>query len=102
VLAWRLSNTLTAHFCVDALEEAMRKYEQPEIFNTDHGLQSTGDDWIPPLKTASVAISMDGKGCGLPLPRPSITAAFLRRSRAHYIRARAPGGHALRQNRCMT
>src|SRR5882724_10279387 len=46
VLAWRLSNTLTTHFCVEALEEAMRKYGQPEIFNTDQGSQFTSDDWI--------------------------------------------------------
>jgi putative transposase len=62
VLAWRLSNTLTTHFCVEALEEAMRKYGQPEIFNTDQGSQFTSDDWITPLKAAGVAISMDGKG----------------------------------------
>ena len=62
VLAWRLSNTLTAHFCVEALEEAIRKYGRPEIFNTDQGSQFTSDDWITPLKTAGVAISMDGKG----------------------------------------
>ncbi len=62
VLAWRLSNTLTTHFCVEALEEALRKYGQPEIFNTDQGSQFTSEDWIAPLKAAGVAISMDGKG----------------------------------------
>jgi putative transposase len=62
VLAWRLSNTLTVHFCVEALEEAMRKYGRPEIFNTDQGSQFTSEDWIAPLKAAGVAISMDGKG----------------------------------------
>ena len=62
VLAWRLSNTLTAHFCVEALEEAMRKFGRPEIFNTDQGSQFTSEDWITPLKAAGVAISMDGKG----------------------------------------
>lgn len=62
VLAWRLSNTLTADFCVEALEEAMRKYGWPEIFNTDQGSQFTSEDWIAPLKAAGVAISMDGKG----------------------------------------
>ncbi len=62
VLAWRLSNTLTADFCVEALEEAMRKYGRPEIFNTDQGSQFTSEDWIMPLKAAGVAISMDGKG----------------------------------------
>jgi putative transposase len=62
VLARRLSNTLTTHFCVEALEEAMRKYGRPEIFNTDQGSQFTSEDWITPLKAAGVAISMDGKG----------------------------------------
>jgi putative transposase len=62
VLAWRLSNTLTTHFCVEALEEAMRKHGQPEIFNTDQGSQFTGEEWIKTLKDAGVAISMDGKG----------------------------------------
>ena len=62
VLAWRLSNTLTADFCVEALEEAMRKFGRPEIFNTDQGSQFTSEDWITPLKAAGVAISMDGKG----------------------------------------
>ncbi len=62
VLAWRLSNTLTTHFCVEALEEAMRKFGRPEIFNTDQGSQFTSEDWIAPLKAAGVAISMDGKG----------------------------------------
>jgi putative transposase len=62
VLAWRLSNTLTTHFCIEALEEAMRKYGRPEIFNTDQGSQFTSEDWIAPLKAAGVAISMDGKG----------------------------------------
>jgi putative transposase len=62
VLAWRLSNTLTADFCVEALEEAMSKYGKPEIFNTDQGSQFTSEEWLTPLKAAEVAISMDGKG----------------------------------------
>jgi putative transposase len=62
VLAWRLSNTLSADFCVEALEEALRKYGRPEIFNTDQGSQFTSEDWTAPLKSAGVAISMDGKG----------------------------------------
>jgi putative transposase len=61
VLAWRLCNTLTADFCVEALEEAMNKYGRPEIFNTDQGSQFTSEEWIAPLKAAGVAISMDGK-----------------------------------------
>jgi len=62
VLAWRLSNTLSADFCVEALEEALRKYGRPEIFNTDQGSQFTSEDWTSPLQAAGVAISMDGKG----------------------------------------
>jgi len=62
VLAWRLSNTLTADFCAEALGEAMHKFGRPEIFNTDQGSQFTSEEWITPLKAAGVAISMDGKG----------------------------------------
>jgi putative transposase len=62
VLAWRLSNTMEATFCVEALEEALRRFGPPEIFNTDQGSQFTSEDWTTPLKAAGVAISMDGKG----------------------------------------
>jgi putative transposase len=62
VLAWRLSNTLTAHFCIEALEEALKKFGPPEIFNTDQGSQFTSEEWLAPLKAAGVAISMDGRG----------------------------------------
>jgi putative transposase len=62
VLAFRLSNTLTADCCVEALEEAMSKFGRPEIFNTDQGSQFTSDEWIKVLKDAGIAISMDGKG----------------------------------------
>ena len=62
VLAWRLSNTLTADFCVEALNEALGTYGAPEMFNTDQGAQFTSEEWIETLKAAGVAISMDGKG----------------------------------------
>jgi putative transposase len=62
VLAWRLSNTLDADFCVEALEEALSRYGQPEIFNTDQGSQFTSDDFTGTLKQHGVTISMDGKG----------------------------------------
>jgi putative transposase len=62
VLAFRLSNTLTTDFCVEALEEALAKFGAPEIFNTDQGSQFTSDEWIKVLDDAGVAISMDGKG----------------------------------------
>jgi putative transposase len=62
VLSFRLSNTLTADFCIEALEEAMAKFGRPEIFNTDQGSQFTSEEWVQVLKDADVAISMDGKG----------------------------------------
>ena len=62
VLAWRLSNTLEADFCVAALKEALATYGPPEIFNTDQGSQFTSSDWIDELKEAKVKISMEGKG----------------------------------------
>jgi len=62
VLAFRLSNTLTADFCVEALQEALAKFGRPGIFNTDQGSQFTSDEWIKVLQDAGVAISMDGKG----------------------------------------
>ena len=62
VLAWRLSNTLTTDFCVDALQEAITRYGKPEIFNTDQGSQFTSLDFTQVLKDHQIAISMDGKG----------------------------------------
>ena len=62
VLAWRLSNTMTTDFCLEALEEAMGRYGRPKIFNTDQGSQFTDEDWITMLEGAGIAISMDGKG----------------------------------------
>jgi putative transposase len=62
VLAWRLSNTLDASFCVEALQEALARYGTPEIFNTDQGSQFTSDAFIRILESHSINISMDGKG----------------------------------------
>ena len=62
VLAWRLSNTLTADFCVAALQEAIAKYGPPEIFNTDQGCQFTSDDFTEVLKAHGIRIRMDGRG----------------------------------------
>lgn len=61
VLAWRLSNTLDSAFCVDALRQALR-HGQPEIFNTDQGVQFTAYDFINELQSAAIRISMDGRG----------------------------------------
>lgn len=63
VLSWRVSNSLTADPCVDALEEAIAKYGVPEIMNTDQGSQFTSSDFIGLVKRHGVQISMDGKGC---------------------------------------
>jgi len=62
VLAWRLSNTMDAGFCVEALNEALSKYGNPEIFNTDQGSQFTSFDFTGVLKDAGIRISMDGQG----------------------------------------
>ena len=62
VLTWRLSNTLDASFCVEALEEAIARYGKPEIMNTDQGSQYTGAGWITTLTNANIKISMDGRG----------------------------------------
>ena len=62
VLSWRLSNSMDSDFCVDALEDALDRYGSPEIFNTDQGAQFTSEVFTGTLKTANVAISMDGKG----------------------------------------
>ena len=62
VLAWRVSNTLDADFCVEALEEAISRYGTPDIFNTDQGAQFTSEAFTGVLKAAGIRISMDGKG----------------------------------------
>jgi putative transposase len=62
VLSWRVSNTMTPDFCVEALQEALERHGKPQIFNTDQGSQFTSSDWTDVLKAASVQISMDGKG----------------------------------------
>ena len=62
VLAWRLSNTLDADFCIEALEDALARHGRPEIFNTDQGSQFTSSGFTGILSDAEIAISMDGKG----------------------------------------
>ena len=62
VLAWRISNTLEADFCVEALNEAIHKFGAPEIMNTDQGSQFTSFAWTDRLKRVGSRISMDGKG----------------------------------------
>ena len=62
VLAWRLSNTMEAAFCVNALEEALARWGKPEIFNTDQGSQFTSAVFTGRLAADGIRISMDGRG----------------------------------------
>jgi putative transposase len=62
ILSFRLSNTLTTDFCVEALEEAITRHGKPEIVNTDQGSQFTSLEFTGKLKNQGIAISMDGKG----------------------------------------
>ena len=64
VVAWRMSNTLTADFCVDCLKDAL-EYGKPEIFNTDQGSQFTSEAFLKVLEDNKIAISMDGRGRAL-------------------------------------
>ena len=63
VLSWRISNTLTTDFCIEAVEEAVLRYGKSEIFNTDQGSQFTSLEFTQLLKNHGIQISMDGKGC---------------------------------------
>jgi putative transposase len=65
VIAWRISNTLEAGFCVDCLEDALRAHGRPEVFNTDQGSQFTSEAFTGVLKREGIAISMDGRGRAL-------------------------------------
>ena len=62
VLAWRLSNTMDADFCVEALQEALTRHGVPEIFNTDQGAQFTSESFLTVLERHKIRISMDGRG----------------------------------------
>src|ERR1700687_2798475 len=62
VLAWRLSITMEAEFCIEALEDALARHGRPDIFNTDQGSQFTGSGFTGVLTNHDIAISMDGKG----------------------------------------
>jgi putative transposase len=62
ILAWRLSITMEAEFCVEALEEALARYDRPQIFNTDQGSQFTSETFTDVLIKNDIEISMDGKG----------------------------------------
>ena len=62
VLSWRLSNTMEADFCIEALQEALAQYGAPDIFNTDQGSQFTSPRFVEVVQAAGVRVSMDGRG----------------------------------------
>ena len=62
VLSWRISNTLDADFCVEALNEAIYRFGPPDIMNSDQGSQFTSFAWTDRLRRSGIRISMDGKG----------------------------------------
>lgn len=93
VLAWRLSNTMDASFCVEALQEALARFGKPDIFNTDQGSQFTSGAFTGVLIAAGVRISMDGRGRFL----DNIFIERLWRSLKHedvYLRGYADGREA--------
>lgn len=65
VLSWRISNSMDASFCVDCLDDAVRRHGRPEVFNSDQGSQFTSTAFTDVLKREGVAISMDGRGRAL-------------------------------------
>ena len=65
VLSWRLSNSMDASFCIEALEDAIRTGRRPDIFNTDQGSQFTSHKFTDILQEAKIQISMDGRGRAL-------------------------------------
>jgi putative transposase len=62
VLSWRVSNTMDVEFCMEALEDALKRFGRPDIFNTDQGSQFTSPRFTDVLQDAGVRISMDGRG----------------------------------------
>ena len=62
ILSWKLSNTMDVKLTTDVLNEALQKYPEPEIFNSDQGSQYTAQAHVDILKEYDIKISMDGKG----------------------------------------
>ncbi len=62
VLSWQVSNTMDVDFCIEALEEALKRFGRPEIFNIDQGSQFTSPRFTGVLQEANIRISMDGRG----------------------------------------
>ena len=83
IFAWRISNTLKAEFCTEALNEAACRFGPPQIMNTDQGSQFTSFAWTETLKRAGIRISQDGKGrcmdCSPSAPMAQVWGCDLRR-----------------------
>jgi putative transposase len=62
VVGWSLSNTMSAEWCVDCIEEAISVHGTPEIINSDQGSQFTSDIYTDCLRNHEIRISMDGRG----------------------------------------
>jgi len=62
IVSWKLSISMSTDFCINALDEAIKTYNNPEIINTDQGSQFTSKQWVSKLKNNNIEISMDGKG----------------------------------------
>jgi hypothetical protein len=92
VLAWRLSNTMDTAFCIDALDEALARFDRPEIFNTDQGSQFTSAAFTGRLADADIRISMDGRSLARQrLYRTAVAIAEVRGGLPEGLR-RLPGG----------
>ena len=93
VLSWRLSNTLEANFCVEALHEALERYGPPAIFNSDQGSQFTSVEFTDVLKEAGIRIPMDGQGPldGQRVYRAAVAIAQVRVRLPGRVRNRFPG-----------
>jgi putative transposase len=65
ILSYRISNSMHQSFCIEALQEALRNYPKPEIFNSDQGSQFTGNKFVNILLNNDIEVSMDGKGRAL-------------------------------------
>ena len=101
VLAWRLSNTMDAGFCTDALDEALARYGTPEIFNTDQGSQFTSLAFTARLQAGGIRISMDGRGRFMDNVRPLTRTGSVRglSYRAAVALAQIRGGLPARDRR---
>jgi len=65
ILSYKISNSLDAQFCIDALNEALAKYRAPEIFNTDQRAQFTSENFCKILIDKNIKISMNSTGRAL-------------------------------------